>query len=82
MKQAGGKSREFYQIGLSANRTGLSIYIIGIEDKTYLAETYAGNLGKASITGYCIKFRTLKDINLGVLEKIIGFGFRARDEKG
>jgi hypothetical protein len=37
IKYADGKSREFYQIGLSANKTGISVYILGIKDKKYLA---------------------------------------------
>src|SRR5438309_8490303 len=36
IKYADGKTREFYQIGISANTTGISVYIIGIEDKKYL----------------------------------------------
>jgi hypothetical protein len=75
MKLAGGKTREFYQIGLSANTTGISVYILGISDKTYLAKTYGKKLGKARITGYCIKFKSLKDINLETLEAAIRFGF-------
>jgi hypothetical protein len=75
MKYTDGSAREFYQIGLSANKTGISLYILGIEDKQYLAETYAKNLGKASVTGYCIRFKTLKDINTDVLEAAIRFGF-------
>jgi hypothetical protein len=75
MKYAGGKTREFYQIGLSANTTGISVYIMGIEDKTYLAKKYGKELGKASVTSYCIKFKTLKDINIDVLEAAIRFGF-------
>ena len=63
IKYADGTTREFYQIGLSANTTGISVYILGIKDKKYLAQTYGKNLGKASVTGYCIKFKTLKDIN-------------------
>ena len=78
IKYAGGKTREFYQIGLSANTTGISVYIIGIEDKKYLAETYGPKLGKASVTGYCIKFKALKDINMDVLEKVVRFRFAAR----
>lgn len=66
-----GKTREFYQIGLSANTTGISVYIMGIEDKQYLANTYANKLGKASVTGYCIKFRKLDDIDLDVLKAAI-----------
>ncbi|MDI1352134.1 MAG: DUF1801 domain-containing protein, partial [bacterium] len=52
MKYADGKTKEFYQIGLSANTTGISVYILGIEDKKYLLETYGKELGKASVTGY------------------------------
>ena len=75
MKYADGSTREFYQIGLSANKTGISVYIIGLEDKKYLAEAFGKALGKASVTGYCIRFKTLKDINTDVLEAAIRFGF-------
>jgi len=74
MKYAGGKSREFYQIGLSANTTGISVYIMGIDDKKYLAETYGKKIGKASVSGYCIKFKGLKDINIDVLKSAIQDG--------
>jgi hypothetical protein len=79
---ANGKSREFFQIGVSANTTGISIYIIGIEDKKYLSLTFGEKLGKASVTGYCIKFKSLKDLNLEVVEDMIRFGFEARGGKG
>ena len=74
MKYADGKTREFYQIGLSANTTGISVYILGIDDKTYLAKTYGKKLGKASVTGYCIKFKTLNDINIDILQAAIRDG--------
>jgi hypothetical protein len=76
-KHADGTTREFYQIGLSANTTGISVYILGIDDKTYLAKTYGKSLGKASVTGYCIKFKKLKDINLLVLDAAIRYGLEA-----
>ncbi|MBK7707718.1 MAG: DUF1801 domain-containing protein [Acidobacteria bacterium] len=75
IRYADGSTKEFYQIGLSANKTGISVYILGIEDKKYLAETYGKDLGKASVTGYCIRFKTLIDINIDVLEAAIRFGF-------
>ena len=74
IKYADGTTREFYQIGLSANTTGISIYIMGIKDKKYLANTYGKNLGKASVTGYCIKFKTIKDINVDILQEAIRDG--------
>lgn len=82
IQYANGTTRDFYQIGISANKTGISVYILGIKDKTYLARTYGAQLGKASVTGYCIKFKTLKDINIDVLEAAIQYGFVAQNEKG
>jgi len=74
IKYADGTTREFYQIGLSANTTGISVYIMGIKDKKSLANTYGKNLGKASVTGYCIKFKTIKDINVDKLQEAIRDG--------
>ena len=77
IKYAGGSDREFYQIGMSANTTGISVYIMGIDDKKYLAENFGKDLGKASVTGYCIKFKALKDIDTDVLKKAIRYGLEA-----
>src|SRR4029453_7022036 len=76
IKYADGTTKEFYQIGLSANTTGISVYILGLEDKTYLARTYGKKLGKASVTGYCIKFKSLKDINIDILQGAIEDGVK------
>jgi hypothetical protein len=77
IKYADGTTREFYQIGLSANTTGISVYIMGIKDKTYLNQTFGKKLGKASVTGYCIKFKTIKDINTDLLQAAIQYGVEA-----
>lgn len=74
---ADGKTREFYQIGLSANTAGISVYVLGIEDKKYLAKAYGKKLGKARVTGYCIKFKALKDIHTATLEAAIRYGVEA-----
>ena len=74
IKYADGKTKAFYQIGISANTTGISVYILGIEHKKYLAETYGKELGKANVTGYCIKFKTLKDVNIDILQAAIRHG--------
>ena len=81
LKYADGKTRDFFKIGLSANKTGISVYILGLEDKKYLVRTYGKELGKASVTGYCIRFKTLKDINIEILEAAIRYGFEAQNEK-
>jgi len=74
MTYADGKTRDFYQIGVSANTTGISVYVIGLEDKTYLSKTYGKKFGKARVSGYCIKFKALKDIDMDVLEAAIRDG--------
>jgi hypothetical protein len=74
MKYADGKTREFYQIGISANTTGISVYVMGLEDKKYLSQTFGQELGKASVTGYCIKFKKLADIKVDVLKAAIQYG--------
>lgn len=81
-KYADRSTREFYQIGLSANKSGISVYVLGIEDKKYLAETYGKTLGKATVTGYCIRFKKLDDINLDVLNAAIRFGFETQNTIG
>jgi hypothetical protein len=81
IEYADGKTREFYQVGMSANTAGISVYILGIKDKKYLAQTYGDKLGKATVTGYCIKFKALKDINLTVLEAAIRYGLESQSEQ-
>lgn len=77
IKYADGKTKEFFQVGLSANATGISVYILGIKDKSYLAKTYAEKIGKAKVTGYCIRFKKLEDINTTTLEAAIRYGAKA-----
>lgn len=78
---ADGSSREFYRIGLSANTSGISAYVLGLDDKTFLTRTYAASMGKASITGYCIRFKRLADIDVDVLLAAIRHGMNL-DENG
>jgi Domain of unknown function (DU1801) len=81
IKYADGTTRAFYQIGQCANTTGISVYIMGIKDKQYLTQTYGKEIGKASVTGYCTKFKTLKDINMDTLEAAIRYGVERTNEK-
>ena len=71
---ANGLTKESFQAGISANSTGLSVYIMGLDDRTYLAQKYGECLGKAKVTGYCIKFKALKDIDLKILKEAIQDG--------
>jgi len=74
MTYADGSTRQFYQVGISANTTGISVYIMGIKDKKYLPENYGDRIGQASVSGYCIKFRTLANIDVKVLVDAMRYG--------
>lgn len=73
---ADGKVRASFRIGLSANATGISMYILGLDDKTLLARTYGKTIGKATISGggYCIRFKSLKEIDTEVLLAAVRHG--------
>ncbi|HWF00681.1 MAG TPA: DUF1801 domain-containing protein [Caulobacteraceae bacterium] len=68
---ARGEAKTFYRIGLSANTGGISLYVMGLDDRTHLAATYGERLGKAKITGYCVKFRRLADVDAAVIEEMV-----------
>ena len=76
-----GSTKEFYQIGISSNTTGISVYIMGLEDKKYLPQNFGTTIGKATVTGYCIKFKTLKDIKIDILEEAIRYGVEQTDKR-
>jgi hypothetical protein len=81
IEYADGRSREFFQIGVSGNKTGISVYILGLKDKKYLAKTYGKKIGKASVTGYCIRFKTLSDINIDTLKAAIQYGLATQNQR-
>lgn len=68
---ADGKTRPFYKIGISSTSKGISIYLMGIENKNFLKESVGSRLGKVKISGYCISFKSLNEINLDVLDETI-----------
>lgn len=71
---ANGTTREFFQIGMGANKSGIFVHILPLKEGTYLADTFGEELGKASVSKYCINFKTLKNINIDVLEAAILYG--------
>lgn len=71
---ANGTTREFFRIGFSANTTGISLYVMGLDDKTYLTKTFGPSIGKASVTGYCVKFKKLADLDVETLTALIKYG--------
>ena len=75
LSYASGETRAFYKIGLSANTSGISVYVMGLKDKKHLSKTYGSRIGKAKITGYCISFKSTKDVDLGVFDEVVSDAF-------
>ena len=71
---ADGSSKDSFRIGVSANKTGISIYLIGLEDHDYLKKHFADKMGKASVSAYCIRFKSLKDLDFDVLREALLYG--------
>jgi hypothetical protein len=77
-----GKKKEFYQVGITATTTGISVYILGIADKSYLVKEYSKRIGTANVTGYCIRFKKLKDVDITVLQEALRDGFAMNGANG
>jgi hypothetical protein len=75
LKYANGKTRNFFKISLLSNTAGISIHILGLDDKHYLTQTYGKKIGKAKVTGYCIRFKKLQDVHIDILESALRYGF-------
>ncbi|MBA5791660.1 DUF1801 domain-containing protein [Flavobacterium sp. xlx-214] len=71
IKYANGTFKDFYKVGITATSTGISVYFFGIDDKNYLARNYASRIGKAKFTSYCLKFKSLTDINTSVFKELL-----------
>ena len=71
IKYKDGSNREFFRIGLLAHPTGISVHIMGIEDKKFLSLTYGESIGKATVSSYSIKFKSIPEINLEILKEAI-----------
>lgn len=70
---ANGEKKTHFQIGIAQTKQGISIYLLGIRGKLDL-QTLCSEIGKAKVTGYCIQFRRLSDVNTDILKKLIQRG--------
>ena len=70
-KYASGREGDTAKVGLSSRAQYISVYLLGIKDGKYIAESYRKALGKASVGKSCIRFRSLEDIDTRVLAKAI-----------
>lgn len=70
-KYDSGREGDSYVISLASRKHGISMYVCAVKDGEYLAEAHAAKLGKVSVGKSCIRFKTLQDLNLPALRKLI-----------
>ncbi len=62
----------WFLVGLARQKNYYSVYVNAADGRRYLAEAYAGRLGKAKVGKSSISFRKLADVDLNVLSELIG----------
>jgi len=69
-RYASGREGEWFPIGLTNNKSYVSLYFCAAEDGEYLAEKNEERLGKVSVGKSCVRFRKLDDLNLDVVAEL------------
>lgn len=76
-KYKSGREGDWFIVGLASQKNYISLYVCAVKNGKYVAETYKDKLPKASIGKSCIRFKSLKDIDLDILKKVIKEGVEA-----
>jgi|Tabmets5t2r1_1033131.scaffolds.fasta_scaffold04516_3 hypothetical protein len=69
-RYASGREGDWFPIGLTNNKSYVSLYFCAAEDDGYLAEKNEERLGKVSVGKSCVRFKRLDDLNLDVVAEL------------
>ena len=58
-------------IALANQKNYISLYVCSVDAGQYIAEKYKNELGKVSVGKSCIRFKTIENIDLTVLKKVL-----------
>ena len=73
-----GREGDAHTIGFYPRKGKLTVYLM---DGTARHSALLAGLGRHSTTGYCLYIRRLSDVDLSVLEQIVGESYRFVDAK-
>ena len=65
------KPVEWFVVGLARQKNYYSVYVNAADGRRYLAEAYAGRLGKVKMGKSSISFRRLADVEMEVLMELV-----------
>lgn len=58
-------------IALASQKNYISVYVCALDHGKYLAEKHKAELGKVSVGKSCIRFKSLSDVDLAALQKVL-----------
>lgn len=70
-RYASGREGDWFKIGIASNASYISFYACAADARGYVAERFKKDLPKAKIGKSCVRFKTLEDLDLDVLAKLI-----------
>ena len=71
-RYASGREGDTFLLSLSSRKAHISLYVLCSVDGAYLAERYAGRLGKqVSVGKSCVRFKRASDVDHDVLRELL-----------
>ena len=70
-KSSKGEMLNWPVIAIASQKNYISLYVCALDHGNYLAEKYKAELGKVSVGKSCIRFKSVDDLNLKTLAKVI-----------
>ena len=70
-KYASGREGDWAKVCVASNKGAISIYACACDEKGYVVEQHAKELGKASCGKSCIRFKKFEDLDHAVLKKVL-----------
>jgi hypothetical protein len=65
------ESSQWPVIAIANQKNYISLYVMYLEDREYVAEKYKDTLGKVSVGKSCIRFKKLEDLNIDGVNDLI-----------
>ena len=70
-RYASGREGDTSVIGLASRKQYISIYVMGADERGYLAESYRSRLVKADVGKSCVRIKRSSEVDAGVLRDLI-----------
>jgi hypothetical protein len=70
-QRSDGNTVDWFMVGLTAQKTYISIYVNATDSDGYITQRWADKLGKTRIGASSVSFKSVEDINLDALAAMI-----------